>query len=296
MAVKMRNNCEIIGFGKDYYIIRDFLVKLRYQGFLPGRWDWMVTHPTLDRSGLSEIGVWEEGGDIVAMAVYDCLLGDAYFCVAEANRTLKREMLSYAEKNLHKNGEFNALIPDYDGEFQDIAAGFGYIPTQKKENDAIFKITCTSTEYILPEGFGITSMAENYDLMKYGKVLWKGFNHEIRGEGPFNPTDGDIAGMEMAMKRPNVNLNLKIAVVAPNGEFVSYCGMWYDDKQDCALVEPVATDPDYRKMGLGKAAVLEGVKLCGEMGAKTAFVGSSQQFYYSIGFRPYAASTFWKKK
>ena len=38
--------------------------------------------------------------------------------------------------------------------------------------------------------------------------------------------------------------------------------------------------------GLGKAVVLEAVKRCGQMGAKTALVGSSQQFYYNIGFYP----------
>ncbi|HBP38077.1 MAG TPA: GNAT family N-acetyltransferase, partial [Clostridiales bacterium] len=57
-----------------------------------------------------------------------------------------------------------------------------------------------------------------------------------------------------------------------------------------------ATDPAYRKMGLGRAAVLEAIRRCGVLGARRAFVGSSQQFYYSIGFRPYATSTFWVRK
>jgi predicted N-acetyltransferase YhbS len=70
--------------------------------------------------------------------------------------------------------------------------------------------------------------------------------------------------------------------------------MWYDSETDYALVEPVATIPAYRKMGLGKAAVLEGVKRCGELGAKRAYVGSSQQFYYKIGFRPVPGGTFWE--
>ncbi|ABX41900.1 GNAT family N-acetyltransferase [Lachnoclostridium phytofermentans] len=98
------------------------------------------------------------------------------------------------------------------------------------------------------------------------------------------------------MLRPNVDLDLKVAVVAPNGNFVSYCGMWFDKEAGYAVIEPVATDPQYRKMGLGKAAVLEGIRRVGEKGAKTALVGSSQQFYYSIGLRPYASSTLWRKK
>ena len=43
--------------------------------------------------------------------------------------------------------------------------------------------------------------------------------------------------------------------------------------------------------GLDKIGVWEAG---GEMGAKMAFVGSFQQFYYSIGFRPYLTSTWWR--
>jgi predicted N-acetyltransferase YhbS len=69
--------------------------------------------------------------------------------------------------------------------------------------------------------------------------------------------------------------------------------MWYDQDTEYALVEPVATNPDYRRQGLGRAAVMEGIKRCGKLGAKQAYVGSGQQFYYQIGFHPLPAGTFW---
>lgn len=100
--------------------------------------------------------------------------------------------------------------------------------------------------------------------------------------------------MQLGMKRSNVDLNLKVAVVGPGGHFVSYCGMWYDEKAGFAVIEPVATDPEYRRMGLGKAAVLEGIRRVGALGAKNILVGSSQQFYYSIGMRPFATASVWK--
>lgn len=144
----------------------------------------------------------------------------------------------------------------------------------------------------LPEGYHITSMAETNDLKKYNQVLWRGFNHE--GVPP--ETDGMLQGRKLEQSGPHADMNLKIAVVAPNGDFVSYCGMWYLPGTDYALVEPVATDPDYRRQGLGRAAVLEGVSRCGQLGARMAFVGSSQQFYYNIGFRPYSTDTWWRRK
>jgi ribosomal protein S18 acetylase RimI-like enzyme len=181
-------------------------------------------------------------------------------------------------------------------EFQDIAARLGFIATEEKESDAMFYLDETSTAYDLPEGFHITTMKETYDLYQYGRILWKGFNHELKGEGEFQASKENLQARDEEMLRPNVDLNLKVAVVAPDGNFASYCGMWYDPEAGYAVIEPVATDPAYRKMGLGKAAVLEGIRRVGELGARKASVGSSQQFYYSIGLRPFLTATLWRKK
>ena len=296
MAVKFRNKCSVLDFGEDYYKIRAFLIELKNPNYLFGRWDWMITHSHLDKTGLPAIGLWEEGGDIVALATYDCGLGSSYFCIKDNYSYLKQEMLLYAKKSFGKNGEYQALIRDSDTSFQEIATGLGFIATDNREHDAVYPIDLEAITYTLPVGFTITSMAENYDYYKYKQVLWRGFNHELNGEGPFDPTKSQLAEEEIEMHRPNVNLDIKIAVVAPNGDFVSYCGMWYEPASEYALVEPVATDPAYRKLGLGRAAVLEGIKRCGLLGAKEAFVGSSQQFYYNIGFRPFGTSTWWREK
>ena len=282
-------------FGEDYYKLRDFLIELDNPNYHFGRWDWMITHSYLDRSGLSKIGLWEND-TIVAAATYDCSLGKAFLLVLPGWEHLREDMLLYAKENLQSDGEFQVMIRDDDLQMQRIAERFGFHPTQEREYDAIYQIGQDNVSYRLPEGFSITSMKETYDLCKYGEVLWKGFNHEINGEGPFVFEEDDLPKWELAFQRPNVNLELKVAVVAPNGSFVAYCGMWQDYLSQSVLVEPVATDPVYRKMGLGRAAVLEAIRRCGKLGAKRAFVGSAQQFYYKIGFRPYLTSTWWGQR
>jgi ribosomal protein S18 acetylase RimI-like enzyme len=187
-------------------------------------------------------------------------------------------------------------IDDHDDFFQQIAADHGFVATPNKESDAVFYTDRTSVEYSLPPGYRVVSMADDLDLFKYGQVLWKGFDHELNGEGPFVFNEEKQRAFENEMIRPNVDLGLKIAIVNPHGDYVAYCGMWYDPLAGFAVVEPVATDPYYRKLGLGKAVVLEGIRRCMQRGAKSAFVGSSQQFYYNIGFRPYATATQWKCK
>jgi GNAT superfamily N-acetyltransferase len=300
MSVKFRPYQNITLYGDDYNRVRDFLIELDSSNYHFGRWDWMLTflkHEWADVDKIEKIGIWEENGKIIAVATFDTRLGSAFLLLLNGYEHLKEEMFLYAKTNLAKDGQFRVLILDGDSELQNIAVKNCFFPTQDRELDAVLPISPESTKYILPDRFKITCLKEEFDLFKYGQCLWRGFDHEMNAEGPFY-LDWEKTSEESKKEwdRPNVDLSLKISVVAPNGDYVSHCGMWYDQKSKSALVEPVATEPAYRKMGLGKAVVLEGIKRCGELGATRALVGSSQQFYYSIGFRPYASSTWWKEK
>lgn len=295
MKILQRQYNSTPGFTKDFNLVRDFIIRINQEnivnpGFIWGRWEWVFSLPYLDVTGLSKIGIWEDEGNIVAVATYEQELGYAYFLVDKSYNFLKSEMLSYAKENLSKNCELKALIPDNDREFQQIASSQGFKPTQDKEHNSIMDIDIDNISYTLPDGYTITSLSENCDLHKFNRVLWRGFNHE--GEPP--TTVDKIEERRISLSGPHLDLNLCIAVISPEGEYVSYCGMWYDRNTTYALVEPVATDPLHRRKGLGRAAVLEGIKRCGKLGAKQAFVGSSQQFYYQIGFSPLPADTFWK--
>ncbi len=296
MAIQFRNYTKQPGITEDYHKVRNFFIRLGYAEFTYARWDWMTTHGYLDKAAVGRIGIWEEAGQIVGAATFDCQLGNAFCLALPEYAFLKKEMLLYAKDNLSKDGEFGVVIADKDLEFQDIAAELGFRATVDKENDAAFYLDKTSTEYDLPKGFYITTIKETFDMYQYLRVLWKGFNHELNGEGEFQFSKEKDKAAKEGMLRPNVDLNLKVAAVAPDGNFAAYCGMWYDPAAGYAIIEPVATDPKYRRMGLGKAVVLEGIKRAGELGAKTALVGSSQQFYYSIGLRPFSTATIWREK
>lgn len=92
---------------------------------------------------------------------------------------------------------------------------------------------------------------------------------------------------------PHLNRDLNIAVVAPDGSYAAYCGIWYDPATAYALVEPVCIDPDHRRRGCGRAAVLEAAHRCAQLGAEVAYVGSDQPFYYAVGFAPHSSGTWW---
>lgn len=62
-----------------------------------------------------------------------------------------------------------------------------------------------------------------------------------------------------------------------------------------AYLEPVATDPDYGRLGLGRAVVLETLRRVQSAGATVAWVGSDQGFYRSFGFRRMFQRDLWVK-
>jgi len=294
MSIKLYNYPNEAGFTEDFMKVHEFLIRINQENiitpnFLWGRWEWMFSLPYLNERYLNKIGIWKDDDKIIALATYETDIDEAYICVDKDYSYLKQDILKYVDLNFNMNHK--VLIDDNDHDFQQIATNQGYKPTQGKQCSARIDINDT-IDYQLPEGFSIVSLKDRFDLDEYSKVLWRGFNHP--GDPP--KTEEKMNEIKITLAGPHVNLEQKIAVVASNGEFVSYCGIWYDKTTNYALIEPVATDPKYRMMGLGKATVLEAVKRTGKMGAKQAYVGSSQQFYYNIGFYPISTETYWVKK
>lgn len=298
--IKRRAYTGGYGVSEDYLRLHDFLAKSGCTQFTYARFDWMITHNYLRVDNLKKIGLWEDNGDIVACTLFDTTLDDVYLVTLPEYAHLKRELMDYTLTYM-MNDCFRLAIREGDEPLQRLALENGLIATPDTEMDAIYDLVNERGEKtpppdprpFLPEGYALVSLDEERDWRKYGLCMHKGFGHEERGE-PFEYDGAREAGIRASMLREHVDLKLKIAVKAPNGEYAAYCGMWYDARAGFSVIEPVATIPECRRMGLGRAAVTEGIRLTGLLGARAALVGSSQQFYYSIGLRPLATTTFWK--
>ena len=296
MSVTFRNYSPEPFFTEDYLGVRNFLIRINSEklytpNFLWGAWEWEVTHGNFDRSNINRFGLWEDDGELVAIAIYELPLGDGLLFVDEEHSHLKPEMVAYAKKALHDNGNLRILLPDGDYEFQRAALIQDFRPTQKRWHCSVLDINALQP-FVLPEGFSFVSMAGNWNWHQYNRVMWRGFNHE--GKAAYD--DETIAGRKEMLSSPMIIPDLVVSVAASDGNYVSHCGMWYRPGDFYCYVEPVVTDPEYRMMGLGKAVVLEAIRRCGDLGAKQAVVGSSQQFYYNIGFYPILTSTWWNLK
>jgi len=280
-------------FEGDYLLVRQFLIALNIPTYSFGWWDCKITG-SADTTYLSKIGLWFEDGNLAAVAWPESSrLGTGLLCTLPDKRFLINEMVEYAKENLHAAGKLSLLIPDLDKEYQDAAARAGFVLTQERDTDSILMLDPDKLGYKLPDGFKITSMADNYDASQYARIMRRGFKDE-KTEYILSPAE--IANIDRKFKRPFVNLNLQIAVTAPDNSYAAFCGIWHTKESKMVCIEPVATDPDYQKMGLGRAAVYEALRRSHELGANSAVVYSSIQFYYSIGFRPNASATWWEIK
>lgn len=143
----------------------------------------------------------------------------------------------------------------------------------------------------LPKGYSLTSLAEDCDWVKVNRVLWRGLDHP--GDPP--ATQKDLEERQRMFDTPTASRDLKIVIKAPNGEFASFAGTFCEAVNHFAYVEPVATDPDHRRLGLGKAAVLEGIWRCAMRGADTAYVANDLPIYRSIGFKLIYTVEAWQK-
>lgn len=285
---------------EDFAAISEFLYTLYQQDNCDGNWlqpiwEYAYTHPWFDENALENIGVWEDGGAIVGVVTYESRLGEAFFQVPPAYAHLKPEMLSYAEQRLAGVADdgrryLRAYVNDFDAAFAAVVRQLGY------EHDADWDRPMS--QYVIPqpfpsirlrEGFRLKSLADDNDLIKVDRVLHRGFNH------PGEPPPDGVEGRKKMQSGPHYRKDLTIVVEAPSGAFVAFSGLWLDPVNKYGYVEPVATDPDYRRMGFASAAVLEGIRRCAALGATVAYVGSTLPVYQSIGFRKLSAQHCWIK-
>ena len=244
----------------DFMLVSDFLIA-NYQplnqngNWLQPAWEYMHTHPSLDKSLLKRIRIWEHVGDIVGVVHYESSLGEAFFQVRPGFTQLIPVMLEYAEDHLCAEAEnrgryLRVYVNDFDQDFEALVESRGYeIDESYNRPVSQFTIPKQFPEIILPSGFIIKSLAEDNDLRKIHRVLWRGFNHVG------DPPKAGIIERKLMQSGPNFRKELTIVVEGPSSDFVSFCGMWYEPVNMIAYVEPVATDPDFRRMGLATAAM-----------------------------------------
>ena len=103
-----------------------------------------------------------------------------------------------------------------------------------------------------------------------------------------NVSDEDYARF---MQLPVYERDLDILTVAPNGDMAAYVNGWIDPLNKIGDFGPVGALPQYRRQGLTRAALLEGLRRMKALGMDRVCISTgvsnvpARQLYGSIGFK-----------
>lgn len=245
------------------------------------------------------IGIWEnKEGEIAAIANFEGIgRGEAFFQINKLylNELPLEEMFEFAEKYLFLEDKNTSVVKIRILEgleiVEEMARKRNYSKVPKAyETTTFFSLEQEIVKPKISSEFKIRSMDDDNNIVKRARVFAKAF-------GNFGTEDEVKSHLyEELQKSPDYRKDLDVYLINSEGEYVSFCLIWYDEKNKLGILEPVGTDPDYRKQGLGKAAVFEAIRRVKEIGAEKILVGDGQQFYRSIGFSESHKNAVWKKE
>jgi ribosomal protein S18 acetylase RimI-like enzyme len=173
---------------------------------------------------------------------------------------------------------------------EELLASRGY---EKDHGYYIFrekKLANTEKEHVsLPTGFTIQHIRTAEDLKNFHRGTEIVFNF------PDNPEVYQIL-----RQAPSFVPELDLILLSPQGEIASFGSVWFDLNLSLAEFEPVGTIPEFRKMGLGKALIIEACNRLRALGCEKVTVMSwsespgANRLYESAGFLPKVKKNYWR--
>lgn len=263
-------------FNKQYEEISKFLQKIADIGYNEhfhwGRLDWGMAHSDLDVEMLSKNALFrKENGELVGVVMYDTSFDDRWYILHSiSDENLLEQMIGYVIKTDINTAAIKANLSDT--MLCKLLENAGF---EIQHSQSVLEIDLShNLSFQLPEGFHLNDPDSEIDTWQWRLVIYHGFDNEGIPQEP---------GEETAKAEKHLEIPEYIKVFAIKGkEYAAHCGVWYNGG-NTAYIEPVATVPEYRRKGLGRAVVYEAVNRARERGAKRAIVLSDQEFYKRLG-------------
>jgi mycothiol synthase len=244
------------------------------------------------------VGLWVDGdGHLLAWAVMqNPWWAVDYACQARAGQDLHQEILAWADERARQIvGTPSGLkkwcvnvFADQAGRIRDLERA-GFVSQADMGEASWSKVLMRRpararlADYTLPAGVTIRPLAGQSEVSAYADLQRTVF-------GSKNMTAG---WRSRTLQQPQYVPDLDLVAVAPDGSLVAFCICWLDKETDpvSGQVEPMGVHPDWRKSGLGRAILSEGLRRLGSHGASQVFVETDNYrdaalvLYESAGFR-----------
>lgn len=136
----------------------------------------------------------------------------------------------------------------------------------------------------VPDGYEVREVLETGEVTNRASIQREVWHPWTVG----NISDDDYTRF---MRLPGYYRDLDIVSVAPNGVIVAYVNGWIDPLNKIGVFEPVGALETYRRQGLTRAALLEGLRQMKAYGMNRVCISTgvsnvpAKQLYESIGFK-----------
>ncbi|AHC14925.1 acetyltransferase, putative [Salinispira pacifica] len=309
----------------DFLQIRDFLMKTyamnpRANNWLIDRWNFcryvsQTFHKTTD-IWPETLGIWvDEQGDICAVVNSEGEnQGEGFFQFRPGSRfddATMHELIDHAEwffrcKIPGKQGRnqreteigaelINLRVNPFDAQLKRLLRARGFV--RQNWNESTLSISLDSLPFTsdIPElpssEFSIADGTRFSDSIR-GLAHGLAFGYYSNNHASDNTAESAFRSMRSA---PDYQDYLDLSILDTTGAVACFATFWYDRVNRIAVLEPLGTIPEYRRRGLAKALVYEGMRRLSRLGSTKLFVGSDQQFYYSVGFKMEYKKEIWQK-
>jgi predicted N-acetyltransferase YhbS len=291
----------------DFLRIRDFLVETygyfqRSYNWTIERWNFSISlarsmHAISLGDWAAQIGLWEEAGQIQAVINAEGEDdGEAFFQLRHEHlpEALLEELFAFCDARMGKvdkgKRRIRLYLPSGDARLEALAQQHGYARESWNDHDGVLEIS-ESHPVLLPEGYTFAA-GDAVSAEEKGDAHARAFGY---AGDPIYPGRA-VEGFRLLAQTPDYRADLSRYVRAPDGTVAAFAIMWYDATNRIGILEPVGTAPEYRKLGLGRAAIYELVNRIREEGAIRVHVGSDQLFYQRLGFVIHEKYAVWRKE
>jgi len=160
----------------------------------------------------------------------------------------------------------------------------GFAPDPESAQVVLARPAAPAPPGRLPDGFHIRPLSGVAEAAAYAALHRAAF-------GTANMT---AAWKTRAMQTPDYRPEIDLVVEAPDGRLAAFCVCWLGAGGAGGVlgqVEPLGVSPDFRRLGLGRAALSEGIRRMQALGAREIRVqidhyrGAAGALYARLGFR-----------
>lgn len=228
------------------------------------------------------VRLWGDAGFVLLYPHWN-----AFDCEHEPGRVdLAEEIVDFAEQELAARATSDEPLAtdawDCDAARSGVLEGRGY-----RRGAATHAVTTRRLDDVpapvLPDGFSIRPATGPDEAGELAEVHAGSFG-----------SSWTAAEYARLMASPGYDAARELVAVAPDGRFGAFCIVWLDERTGEGLFEPVGTHEGFRRLGLGRALLHEGMRRMRDAGMRTATVlhetdnPGSTALYAAAGFEPQA--------